>query len=274
MTSSPKRTCLITGASAGIGKAFAEVFAEKGWDLILTARRKDRLQEVAADLEKRFGTHSLVIPTDLNEAAAPDQLFEDITTHGVHVDAIINNAGYGVKGKFLDNPWYTHRDQIENMATAPLHLSYLFLPGMVEKGFGRIINVSSVSGIVPGSPGSTLYGGIKSLLIQFSETLHMEYARFGIHVCAVCPGFTWSEFHDVMKTRENMNTMPKIIWLKAEDVARQGYDGVMKGNPMVVNGWQYKLVTSIIKVLPRGLVRRMSGGTSKRARMQKNESRA
>ena len=83
----PKRTCLITGASAGIGKVFAEIFAEKGWDLVLTARRKDRLQAVAADLKERYGTHSLVIPTDLNEAAAPNQLFEDIAAHGVHIDA-------------------------------------------------------------------------------------------------------------------------------------------------------------------------------------------
>ena len=158
------------------------------------------------------------------------------------------------------------------MTTAPVHLSYLALPGMVERGYGRIINVASVAGITPGSPGSTLYGGIKSFLIQFSETLHMEYAAQGVHVCGLCPGFTWSEFHDVMETRESANALPGFMWLDAKDVAEEGYKAVMDGKPMHINGWVYKIINGLVKFLPRSLVRRLTGGVSKKARLGNEES--
>jgi hypothetical protein len=250
---------LVTGASTGIGKAFAEVFAEHAWNLLLTARREDLLIEIAGDLETKYNIIVKILAMDLAEPDAPQRLFDAAQSQSFVVDAIVNNAGYGVKGDFMDHDWPSHRAQMELMVLAPLHLCHLFLPGMRERGYGRIINVSSMAGLTPGTAGSTLYGGIKSSLIQFSETLHMENIDAGVHVTALCPGFTWSEFHDVMETREAANQLPGFMWLNAKDVAEQGFAAVMRGHVVYVNGWVYKIAAVLLKVLPRSLALFLAG---------------
>jgi short-subunit dehydrogenase len=150
--------------------------------------------------------------------------------------------------------------------TAVLDLTYRLLPGMIERRWGRIINVASVAGMVPSPAGHTLYGASKSFLIRFSEALQSENAANGVHVTAVCPGFTWSEFHDVTGTRDRMNKMPGIFWLKADDVVREGYDAVMKGHSVVVNGGIYRLLVWLNGALPRTLSRRVSTMMGRRYR--------
>jgi len=247
------RTALITGASAGIGLALAEVFAENGFHLILTARREDRLRALSADLKKRFGTESILITEDLSDPAAPQRLFDAVSAQGLTVDALVNNAGYGVPGTFARTKWSTQADFIQVLITAPAHLARLFLPGMIERGAGWILNVASLNGFVPSSPGQSLYAGAKSFLIQFSQTLWIETAGTGVHVTALCPGFTWSEFHDVTGTRTAMDALPKFMWLDAPSVARQGYAAVMKNQPVCITGAVNKLIAGLVKVLPHRL---------------------
>ncbi len=261
-----RKTALITGASSGIGKAFAEVFAQNGFDLVLTARRESRLQALGKNLEQRYDTRHLVVPLDLADPLAPEALFKQITDQGMTVDALVNNAGYGVPGSFIDHPWKTHADFMQVLMTAVAHLCYLFLPGMIERGYGRIINVSSLNGIVPGSPFQTLYSGAKSFVVQLSQTLSMEVKHSNVNITAVCPGLTYSEFHDVTGTREQIGNIASYRWMDAETVARQGYDAVMKGDPLCINGRFNKIVYLLAKWLPNKKSLEMVARTSQKMR--------
>jgi short-subunit dehydrogenase len=137
---------------------------------------------------------------------------------------------------------------------------------MIERGWGRIINIASVAGMVPSPAGHTLYGASKAFLIRLSEALSAENGPKGVNVTAVCPGFTFSEFHDVTGTRDQMNKMPGLLWLKADDVAREGYDAVMKGHSVVVNGAIYRFLVWLTGALPRSLSRLVSGAAGRRYR--------
>ena len=178
----------------------------------------------------------------------------------------MNNAGYGVPGSYVNVPWLDHERFMQVMVTAVLDLTYRLLPGMLERGWGRIINIASVAGMVPAPAGHTLYGASKSFVIRFSEALQAENGPKGVNTTAVCPGFTWSEFHDVTGTRDRMNKMPGFLWLKAEDVAREGYDSVMKGRSVVVNGAIYRLLVWLNGAMPRGIANWVSSLAGRRYR--------
>ena len=207
---------LITGASAGIGAAFARELAARKVNLILTARRLERLQTLASELETAHSIKVEVIACDLADREAPRHLVAEIEQRGIQIDMLINNAGYGVTGYFLSQTWQTQADFIQVLMTAPTELCHRLLAGMRERGHGRIINVASLAGHIPGSAGQTLYSGAKSYLIKLSQALHLEYGHEGIHTCALCPGFTYSEFHDVTGSREMMSKLPKWMWMDAE----------------------------------------------------------
>ena len=166
-----RRTALITGASAGIGHDYATLLAEQGFDLVITARRKDRLQSLADRLETSYGVNIHIFPEDLSDPRAPTRLVEKITKEGLNIDFLVNNAGYTVPGNFDMAKWQSHADMLQTMLTAPTELCHLIGIGMAERGYGRIINMASVAGLLPGSPGGTLYGPIKSYLIKFSQSL-------------------------------------------------------------------------------------------------------
>ena len=258
------KTALVTGASSGIGKAFAELLAEKGYGLVLTARRRERLDALAVDLGQRHAVATQVIVADLAE---PDASARIITAlGGVKVDFLVNNAGYGVPGSYTNVPWADHQTFMQVMVMAVCDLSYRLLPGMAERGWGRIINIGSVAGMVPAPAGHTLYGASKAFVIRFSEALSAESAPHGVHVTAVCPGFTYSEFHDVTGTRDKMGGVPGMMWLDAAMVAREGYAAVMNGDPVVVNGRIYRMLVWLNGVLPRGLTRWVSGSAGRRYR--------
>ncbi len=253
-TLTPARTALVTGASAGIGKAIAGVFAGHGCDLVLTGRRADRLQEVARGLRAQHGCRVLVIAADLADPAAPARLYQDVTAAGITVDALVNNAGYGVPGKLTDTTWEDQRDLVQVMVMALAELTHRFLPGMIERRYGRIINVASVAGLVPPSAGHALYGSSKSLVIKFSQSIALECLPYNVHVTALCPGFTYSEFHDVNGMRAQVSRLPAWMWMDAGTVARQAYDAVMAGHVVYVTGGVNRAIVLLTRYLPQWLV--------------------
>jgi len=260
------KTALVTGASSGIGKAFAELLAKEGYSVVLTARRADRLDALAAELGEKYHVATHTIVADLAEPRASEQIVNELAARQIPIDVLVNNAGYGVPGSYVNVPWLDHERFMQVMVTAVLDLTYRLLPGMLDRGWGRVINIASVAGMVPAPAGHTLYGASKSFLIKFSEALAAENSPRGVNVTAVCPGFTWSEFHDVTGTRDKMNSVPGLLWLKADTVAREGYDAVMKGHSVVVNGGIYRFLVWMNGALPRGLSRWVSGLAGRRYR--------
>jgi len=260
------KTALVTGASSGIGKAFAELLAAKGYAVVLTARRSDRLESLAAQLRQRHDVSTHTIVADLAQPDASQHIAAALASRGLMIDVLVNNAGYGVPGSYVNVPWNDHARFMQVMVTAVLDLSYRLLPGMLDRGWGRIINIASVAGMVPSPAGHTLYGASKSFLIRFSEALAAENVSRGVHVTAVCPGFTLSEFHDVTGTRDKMTSVPGVLWLKADDVAREGYDAVMKGRSVVVNGAVYRMLVWLNGAVPGSVSRWVSGLAGRRYR--------
>ena len=247
-----RRCALVTGASAGIGESFARLLAGEGHDLILVARREDRLRALADELSATHGVRSEIIAVDLTDPAAPLDVMAGVEAFGLQVDVLINNAGLSGKGRFAETPWENLAGELQVMVTAVTELAWRVLPAMKACGWGRIVNVSSVAAFAP--PGaSLLYTGIKSYVLNMSQALDMELKPQGIHVTALCPGFTRSEFHDVMGTRDTMNKFPQFVWQSADEVARAGYEAVMKGRPVCVPGLVNKLTVGALKPLPESV---------------------
>ena len=264
---SPSRPLsLITGASAGIGAAFALQLAMLGHDLVLTARRADRLEALAAELHERHRVNVTVLPNDLADPGAPQSLCDALQQRDLQVDWLINNAGYGLPGSFLANDWKAHADFLQVLLTAPTELAWLLLPGMRKRGYGRVINVASLAGHVPGPAGHTLYAASKAYLIKFSQSLALENREAGVNVCALCPGFTWSEFHDVTGTRDKMNQMPGFMWLSADEVVRQGIAAVERGQAVYIPGRVNRTIKTVIRLMPDRLAMWLSARESKRYR--------
>ncbi len=245
------RLALITGASAGIGAAFARLYARHGYDLALTARRESRLRELSDEIRLSHGVEVFVIPADLADPKAPDAILAEIAANGRAVDALVNNAGYGMPGAFTGSPWEEHAHFIQVMVTAPCELAHKVLPGMQERRFGRIVNVASLAGLAPGGPGATLYGASKALMVRFSQSLHQEMAGAGVHVSALCPGFTYSEFHDANQTRAQISdTIPTWLWMGADEVAAAGYEAAEANRPICVTGAPNKALAALGKIMP------------------------
>jgi short-subunit dehydrogenase len=245
---------LVTGASSGIGEAFADVFASHGFDVILVARREDRLRAVASRLEQQYGVRTRVLVADLAQQGAASRLAATVVAEGISIDALVNNAGYGVPGGFLDSEWTRHEAMLQVLVVSVAELSHALLPAMVKRGYGRVINVASLAGLVPAPAGHTLYPASKALVVRFSESLAQEMAPHGVHVTAVCPGFTLSEFHDVTGTREKVSKLPGWLWLDAPQVAREGYEAVMAGTPIYINGRVNRTIALLARYVPQSIV--------------------
>lgn len=246
-----RKLALVTGASAGIGAAFARVLASHGYDLALTARRIDRLDALAAEIRLRHGVQTLTVAADLADPAAPERMLDHLAAHGRQVDALINNAGYGLPGTYCDTAWADQAAFIQVMVTAPCELAHRVLGGMRERRFGRIVNVASLAGLLPAARAHTLYAASKAFLIKFSQSLHLESADQGVHVTALCPGFTYSEFHDVNGTRDLVSSAtPGWLWLGADEVAAAGYAAVEANRAVCVPGAPSKAIAALGKLVP------------------------
>ncbi len=246
-----RRLALVTGASAGIGAAFARILASHGYDVALTARRTERLEKLAEEISLRYGVEALTVAADLAEPQAPGQILDHLTAHGRTVDALVNNAGYGLPGAYADTRWEDQRAFIQVMMTAPAELAHRVLPGMIHRRFGRIVNVASLAGLVPPAAGHTLYGATQAFLVRFSQSLHLETQALGVHVSALCPGFTFSEFHDVNGTRAQISrSTPPWLWLGADEVAAAGYEAVEANRPVCVPGAPNKAIAAVAKLIP------------------------
>lgn len=246
---------LITGASSGIGAAIAREYARRGKPLLLVARRADRLEALVRELNAQVPCQALA--ADLSVRAAPQAVFAEAQSRGLHIDTLVNNAGYGVPGRLLSSSWTVHADFLQVMVTAVAELTHHFLPGMEARGYGRILNVASTAALVPSSAGHTLYGASKAFVIRFSEALALEEKPRGIHVTALCPGMTYTEFHDINGMRARVSRLPKSLWLDADSVARMGIDAVERGDLRCVTGGMNRLITGMSKVLPDAIARRI-----------------
>ena len=247
-----KPWALVTGASAGIGAEFCRQLAAQGYQLVLVARRADRLQEIADELRETHGAQCLVITADLSQKDACQSIVKRLEEERVDIEYLVNNAGYGLPGSFHVPGWAEHADFIQVMMTAVCELTWRLLPGMQQRGRGFIVNVASIAGLAPSGAGHTLYGASKAFLIRFSDCLALENKDTGVKVTALCPGFTYSEFHDVNGTREMINQLPAYLWLNAKDVVADTIKAMSadRVKPVVVPGRQYKLMVFISRYLP------------------------
>jgi short-subunit dehydrogenase len=262
-----RRLCLITGASAGIGAALARAYGARGFDLALTARRADRLQALAAELRQAHGVEVVVVPADLADPAPRPAILAAV---GRPVDALVNNAGYGLDGRFDARPWPQLEALLQVMLVGVCELSRAVLPGMVARGYGRILNIASVAGLIPGQAGAPLYNATKSFVVRASQSLHEEALGTGVHVTALCPGYTRSEFHDVSGGRAVLDkVLPAFMWLTAEQVAEAGLRASEANRAVCVPGGVYKALIALARATPDGWIlagaRRLRGGRRSRA---------
>jgi hypothetical protein len=227
-------TVLITGASAGIGAELARCFAADKCNLVLVARRRERLDELAAELRGKEGIAVLVVPADLARAEAPQQIFDKLSADNLKVDVLVNNAGFGALGPFDQLDAARQTEMVQVNVAALTHLTRLFLPGMVARGKGGMLNVASTAGFQAG-PYMAVYYATKAYVISFTEALHDELAARGITVTCLCPGATTTEFAAAAKMEESR--MFKLRPMTAEQVARIGYRGFRRGKLLVVAGW-------------------------------------
>jgi uncharacterized protein len=253
--SSTRTLAAITGASAGIGAAFARALAARGSDLILIARRADRLEALAAELAQRHNTKCEVIAADLNAAADLERVAERLGA--AQLNLLVNNAGFGVKGLFATADFAAQEGMHRLHILATLRLTHAVLAGMVERGKGGIINVASVAGFLA-SPGAVSYGASKCWINAFTEGIWMELRGSGspVRVQALCPGFTYSEFHDVAGMNRD-KLAPKSWWCSAEQVVEESLTGLERDKIFVIPGFRYRLLVGLVDRLPRSARREL-----------------
>jgi short-subunit dehydrogenase len=246
------KLALVTGASGGIGLEFAKLLAERGYNLALVARSQERLEALAAQLREQFGIIVQVVPCDLARPQAAHEIQLQVT----QCDVLINNAGFANNGKFAKLSESDIRDEIQVDITAVTQLTRLYLPGMIERKDGKVLNVASTAGFLPG-PNMAVYYASKADVISLSEALAEEVRGTGVTVSVLCPGATSTGFH----ARAKMESTPlfRLPIAKAADVAKAGIDGMLRGKPVIVPGITNKLVAIAPKIAPRRLLVAISG---------------
>lgn len=241
-----KQRALITGASAGLGAEFAYQLAELGKDLILVARRKHTLQELAQSLVDEFDIEVEVIPADLSLDTATSELFAEVQGRGLAVDYLINNAGAFGPDLLEDRDWPAQQRYIELMMSSVAGMCHHFIPAMVDRGFGRVLNVASVAGHVS-LAGDTSYGPSKAYLIALSKGLAATLRGSGVNVVALCPGFTHTEFHNPEELASMKRKSPPFLWYDADVVVREGLAALEKGKAVYISGRLYRFLIPVLK---------------------------
>lgn len=250
----PKGFALITGASSGIGLEFAKLCAAGGYDVVLLARRATRLDQLAADLAKAHGVKARALAADLSDPTAPPAIFAQLS--GTPIDILINNAGFGAFGEFATMPEEQIFGQINLNIIALTQLTKLFLPAMVQRRSGRIMNVASTAGFQPG-PLMAVYYATKAYVISFSEAIANELANSGVTVTCFCPGATHTGFA-TRAGNDKSRLFKQLGAMSAERVALDGYRAVMEGRTLAISGAQNWLVAQSTRFGPRKLVTAIS----------------
>lgn len=237
---------LITGASAGLGAEFARQLASKGRDLILVARRTEPMEKLARELADEYNVAIDVIKADLSAKDATSKLFADVNELGLQVDTLINNAGAFGPDLLEDRDWPAQQKYIELMMTSVAGMCHHFIPPMQERRFGRVLNVASVAGHLSLS-GDTSYGPAKAYLIALSKGLAATVRNQGVHVLALCPGFTHTDFHNSDELSDIKKRSPSFIWYDADVVVREGLHALEKGKDVYISGRLYRFATPLLR---------------------------
>ena len=237
---------IVTGASAGIGKEIAIQLAERGHNIILTARRENRLVELAEEIRSRHQVNVDYIVADLAEVNAPDQIYEFCKNNNYDVEILINNAGYGLPKPFHEVPMEDEEKSLRVLAISVIALTKKFVPDLLARGGGKVMIVSSVASFAPPSAIQTLYGPIKTFMNRFSDSININYKREGISSTSVCPGYTVTEFHSASGTQEQMDKVPAFMKLTAERVAREGLDAMFAGKRISIPSKRYKVLVFLM----------------------------
>ena len=248
------KTALITGASGGIGYELALLLARDGFDCILVARSRDKLDELAARLESEFRVKTLVVARDLSKPTAVDEIYEEVSAASMSIDVLVNNAGFPVYGRFVDTDWQTELDMLQVNVVALTALTKLFVRGMVERRNGRILNLASTAAFVPG-PLMAVYYASKAYVLSFSQALANELQGTGVTVTALAPGPTRTGFQKRGVMEDSRLVRGQIA--DAKSVAAAGYRGMMRGKTIVIPGFSNKLIPWVARVSPRGTVTRV-----------------
>jgi hypothetical protein len=264
------RFAVITGASAGIGLAFAELLAARGFDLAIVARRADRLDEIAERLQATHGVTVLPITLDLSERSAPATLMQRVEDAGRQVDVLVNNAGYAIPTRFTDTEWPEIEQFLEVLAIGQVDLMRRVLPGMRERDYGRILNVASLAAFAPENAGG-LYGAVKRFMVSASRAVWKEHKGSNVHVTAVCPGYTRTEFHDVLGNRRQIDRLPAFMWQEVGAVVREGWKACERNRAVVITGWNNKFLRVVCSIVPGRIIGRiLPRSLRKRSGTQKN----
>jgi short-subunit dehydrogenase len=245
------RTALITGASSGIGLELAHLFAHDGYRLVLVARNRGALHELADELQSRYNATIRISPKDLAHPASPVELYQELQEAGVVLDVLVNNAGFGGSGAFTNTDWNNEAEMIQVNIVALTHLTKLFLP-QIQAREGKLLNVASTAGFQPG-PFMTVYYASKAYVLHFTEALAEELSGTGTTVTCLCPGPVKTNFQQrahLGKTR--MATSQLLVDVR--EVARIGYEGMKQGKRLVIPGWKNRLIVEMLRISPRKMV--------------------
>ena len=246
------KTALITGASGGIGAEFAKILAENKDNLILVARSKNKLDELKKELEDKHNISVFTIGKDLSHPGAAKEVYDELKEKGVSIDYLINNAGFGDFGFFAESDWNKQEQMINLNVTALAHFTRLFLPDMIRRGGGKILNVASTASFQPG-PTMSVYFATKAFVLSFSEAVNNEVREHGITVTALCPGATQSGFQAAASMQDSKlfagNNFPT-----SREVAEFGYRAMMKGKAVAIHGFKNSIMANSVRFAPRSLV--------------------
>jgi uncharacterized protein len=248
-------TVLITGASSGIGLELAKCFAADGSRLILVARNTEALEKLAEQLRRENKIEAIVLTADLSLPETPKKIFDELSARTISVDVLVNNAGFGAIGAFDQLPGERQLEMIQVNVTALTDLTRLFLPGMIERGRGGILNVASVAGFVPG-PGMAVYYATKAFVLSFTEAIAAETRNTGVSVSVLCPGPTPTNFGAVAGSK-NIKLI-RVARTSVQKVARDGHKSFRMNQTVCISGIQNQFLVFLIRLFPRWLIRRIA----------------
>lgn len=249
-----KKTALITGASSGIGYEMTKYFAQDGYNMVLVARSEQALRQLAGELEATYGVSVHVLVKDLAQPDAPDEIFNYLQQAGVHIDVLVNNAGYGSYGEFTQTDLTKEMNMLQVNIMALTHLSKLFIREMVKKREGKVLNVASTASFQPG-PLMAAYYASKAYVLSLSEALSFELRDSGVTVSALCPGPTTSKFQEVAGMQKSK--LLENATMDSDSVAKIGYFGLMNNQTVIIPGTMNKLGAISVRLMPRKLVPRI-----------------